>query len=149
MTQTTSPSADATRTPRKQPETLRLRSVSPSLTVNDIHASIAWYCNVLGFIVVDEWNHEGKLLGVTLRAGAVDLLLGQDDFAKGRDRPKGVGFRLYCQTVQDVDTVANAIKARGGSLEREPTTHSWGVRDFAIVDPDGFKISVGTWDAQQ
>lgn len=128
--------------PRKQPETLRLRRVSVGLTVNDLERSIAWYRDVLGFVVLDEWKHEGKRLGVTMRCGAVELFLGQDDWKKGRDRLKGEGIRIYGRTVQDVDRLAAVIKAHGGVLTHDPKTESWGERDFGIVDPDGFKITI-------
>lgn len=127
---------------RKQPETLRLRDVSPSLTVNDLQASVAWYRDVLGFTVAEEYEMDGKVMGVRLVAGSATFLLGQDDFAKGRDRQKGVGFRLFCETAQDIDELAAAIKARGGKLSQEPTDQPWGARDFAVVDPDGFNISI-------
>jgi lactoylglutathione lyase len=130
--------------PRQQPETLRLRAVMPTLTVGDIQKSIAWYRDVLGFIVMDEMKHEGELLGAAMKAGNVELLLGQDDWAQGTDRSKGVGFRLYCVSVQDIDEIAANIKARGGVLAQEPTDQPWGARDLAIVDPDGFKISIST-----
>jgi uncharacterized glyoxalase superfamily protein PhnB len=81
------------------------------------------------------------MFGVVLRAGAVTFLLSQDDFAKGRDRTKGEGLRLYCETRQNVDRLAADIKARGGTLYQEPTDQAWGARDFAVVDPDGFKIA--------
>ncbi len=127
---------------RKQPETLRLRSVVPTLTVNDLPASLAFYRDVLGFIVADEFKDDQTLLGAAIRAGEVDILLSQDDFAKGRDRSKSVGVRLYCPTRQDLDQIAEDIKARGGILAHEPTDQPWGARDFGIVDPDGFKISI-------
>jgi uncharacterized glyoxalase superfamily protein PhnB len=127
---------------RRQPETLRLRTASAGFTVNDIAKSMAWYCDVLGCVVVDRWEREGKLMGATLRAGKVDFYLGQDDWRKGRDRQKGEGFRLYCVTAQEVETLAADIKARGGTLLHEPQTEPWGERDFAIADPDGFKITI-------
>jgi len=129
---------------RKKPETLRLRRVMPSLTVNDLQASIAWYRDVLGFIVAEEYKQDGKVLGVRLQAGSTELLLGQDDFAKGRDRVKGVGLRLFCVTAQDIDELAAAVRARGGKLSQEPTDQPWGTRDFAVVDPDGFLLSITT-----
>jgi len=129
---------------RRQPETLRLRSLMPALTVNDLAASLAWYRDVLGFIVAEEFRREDRLLGVRMTAGAVDFLLGQDDFAKGRDRKKGVGLRLYAITGQDVDQLAAAIKERGGQLAQEPQDQPWGARDLAVVDPDGFVISIST-----
>jgi len=129
---------------RKQPETLRLRAVMPAITASDLQASLAWYRDVLGFTVAEEYRREDRVMAVRLKAGIAELLLGQDDFAKGRDRQKGVGLRLYCTTAQDVDYLAAAIQERGGQLAQEPTDQPWGTRDFAVVDPDGFNISITT-----
>ena len=129
---------------RKQPETLRLKAVMPSLTADDLEKSLAWYRDVIGFTVADEMRHEGQLVGVVLQAGDMSFLLAQDDFQKGRDRDKGVGFRLYCTTGQDIDAVAAGIEARGGVLDQQPQDQPWGARDFAVVDLDGFKISIST-----
>jgi uncharacterized glyoxalase superfamily protein PhnB len=125
-------------------ETLRLRSVMPALTVNDLQASVAWYRDVLGFIVAEEYKWEGEVRGVRLKADSVEMLLGQDDFAKGKDRVKGAALRLYCVTAQDIDQLAAGIRERGGKLSQEPTDQPWGTRDFAIVDPDGFIVSITT-----
>ncbi len=127
---------------RKQPESFRARGVSPSLTVNDLQRSIAWYRDVLGFTVQDRWEDGGKLMGVELVAGSASIVLNQDDFAKGRDRRKGEGLRLWLGTVQDIDAFATRIKAHGGVLDREPRDMPWGARVFSISDPDGFKFNV-------
>lgn len=128
---------------RRQPETLRLRGVSPSFTANDLQRSIAFYRDVLGFVVGDEWRGEnGVLNGCEMHAGSVVFMLTQDDFAKGRDRQKGLGTRLHVSTAQDVDRLASEIKARGGSLDQEPTDMPWGERIFMITDPDGFKLTI-------
>ena len=129
---------------RKKPESLRLRAVMPTLTVSDIEASIVFYRDVLGFIVPDTIENDGEVVGASIRAGSVEFLLGQDDFEKGRDRQKGVGFRLYCVTHQNVDEVAAAIKERGGTLDSEPQDQPWGTRDFSVTDPDGYKVSISS-----
>ncbi|MBM4185044.1 MAG: VOC family protein [Gemmatimonadetes bacterium] len=129
---------------RKSPETLRLRGVSPSLTVGDLHKSIAWYRDVLGFVVGETWVHDGEIRGCELLAGTARFYLGQDDWAKGRDRKKGEGFRLHCATAQSVDDIAANVKKSGGKLDSEPATMSWGARQFAITDPDGFKLSISS-----
>lgn len=126
---------------RRQPETLRLRSISLSLTATDLQRSIAFYRDVLGFMVGDEWRSKGVLNGVELHAGAVTFMLSQDDFAKGRDRIKGVGTRFYCSTIQDIDRFASQIQERGGVLDQEPKMTEWGSRVFMISDPDGFKLT--------
>jgi lactoylglutathione lyase len=138
------PARRASKTPRARtaPQGLTLSSAAPSLTVNDLEKSIAWYRDVLGLVVKDRWEHEGKLMGVEMRAGGVTFMLGQDDWKKGRDRVKGGGFRLYCQTAQDADRLAEQIKARGGTLAQEPKDESWGARVFSVEDPDGFKITI-------
>lgn len=132
----------STRPLRKKPETIRFGKTSPSFTVNDLQASIAWYRDVLGIVVGEEWHHEGRLVGASMKAGATHIMLGQDDFAKGRDRKKGVAMRIYCQTTQDVDQLAKDIKNRGGKLAHEPQDQPWGVREFSVQDPDGFLITI-------
>jgi uncharacterized glyoxalase superfamily protein PhnB len=129
---------------RRRPESLRLRAAGPSLTANDLQRSLTFYRDVLGFTVSDRWESEGRLVGVELTAGAVQFWLAQDDWRKGRDRIKGQGFRMYCTTSQDIDTLAEQIKARGGTLAEEPRSQPWGGRDFAVVDPDGFTITISS-----
>ena len=126
---------------RKVPESLRLRRLSVGLTVSDIQRSMAWYRDVIGFVVTDEWRVEGALRGAEMRAGAVEIFLDQDDWKKGRDRIKGEGLRIYGRTVQDIDRLAALIKSKGGVLSHEPQTQPWGERDFGMVDPDGFWIT--------
>jgi uncharacterized glyoxalase superfamily protein PhnB len=128
--------------PRHQPESLRLRSASPSFTVGDVRKSLAFYRDVLGCTEKERWEQDGVLRGVEMVAGSVSFWLGQDDWKKGRDRAKGQGFRLYCATTQDVDALAAQIKARGGTLSEEPTDMAWGGRAFGLVDPDGFAITI-------
>jgi lactoylglutathione lyase len=127
---------------RHKPETLRLRGVAPSFTVDDVQKSLAFYRDVLGFTVDQRWEEGGTLQGVELKAGTVVFMIGQDDWKKGRDREKGVGFRLYCRTAQDVDALADRIKAAGGRLLHEPRDEPWGSRAFTVEDPDGFKITI-------
>jgi uncharacterized glyoxalase superfamily protein PhnB len=121
-----------------------LRDASPSFTVNDLEKSLAFYRDVLGFQVEQEWKGEdGKVRGVSFRAGKVTLMIGQDDWKKGRDRRKGEGFRMYFETGNDVDAFAKGIQARGGTLESPPEDKPWGYRDFNMTDPDGFKMTFG------
>jgi lactoylglutathione lyase len=131
-------------TERRQPETLRLRSASPSFTVDDLQRSLAFYRDVLGFTERERWERDGALHGVELVAGSVSVFLAQDDWQKGHDRVKGQGFRIYCDTAQDVDAIARRIQERGGTLAEEPKDQPWGGRDFAVVDPDGFKITISS-----
>lgn len=126
---------------RQQPESLRLRSVTPTFTVNDIATSEAWYRDGLGFYVAERWEEGGRLQGLMLKAGACEFGLSQDDFSKGRERRKGVGFRLWCSTTQDVDAIAARLKAFGGTIV-EPPGERYDTYGFTAQDPDGFKITI-------
>jgi uncharacterized glyoxalase superfamily protein PhnB len=126
---------------RRKPESLRLRSAGPSFTVDDLDKSLAYYRDVLGFTAGETWEEDGKVLGVELVAGSVTFWLGQDDWKKGRDRVKGQGFRMYCSTTQDIDALAERVKAGGGMIVEEPRDQPWGGRSFAVRDHDGFVIT--------
>jgi catechol 2,3-dioxygenase-like lactoylglutathione lyase family enzyme len=126
---------------RQQPESLRLRSITPTFTVNDLGRSIAWYRDGLGFFVAERWEEGGSLQGVMLKAGGCHLGLSQDDFNQGRDRAKGVGFRIWCETVQDVDAFARRLRDFGGTILEEPG-HRMDTYNFTARDPDGFRITV-------
>jgi uncharacterized glyoxalase superfamily protein PhnB len=124
-------------------DALVAQSLDASLTVRDLAASVAWYRDIVGFTVDREYRREGRLLAVAVRAGAVRLLLGQDDGAKGLDRAKGEGFSLRLTTTQSIDALATRIRARGGTLESEPFD-AWGARAFRIRDPDGFRSTISS-----
>ena len=59
---------------RRGPESLRLRSVTPSLTVDDLQRSLRFYTEALGFVVKERWTSDhGELRGVMLLAGVTSI----------------------------------------------------------------------------
>jgi catechol 2,3-dioxygenase-like lactoylglutathione lyase family enzyme len=126
---------------RAEPESFRARIFSASLEVKDIQKSLAWYRDKVGFFVEQKFERQGKLRGVSLKAGDVRILISQDDGGTGWDRVKGAGFTLQFTTAQDIDSLAQAIKERGGWLESEPADES-GVRVLRLRDPDGFRLVI-------
>jgi uncharacterized glyoxalase superfamily protein PhnB len=137
-------SAKAARATKKRPASkgLPLASLAPTLTQNDLMQSLAWYGDVLGFVVGQRWEREGALVGAELKAGNVTVYLSQEDGKMG-DRIKGQGFRLYWYTDENIDQIAGRIKAKGGTLASEPKDE-WGVRSFNLEDPTGYKITVSS-----
>lgn len=55
------------------------------------------------------------MIAVSLKAGAVRILLTQDDGTKGLDRIKGVGLSLQITTHQSADALADQIKRNAGT----------------------------------
>ena len=126
---------------------LQAKSVMPSITVNDIQASIRFF-EGLGFVVGQRWEEKGVLNGAMLRAGNFEIGLSQDDWKKGRDRQKGVGLRLYVETAQDIDQLAARAKQAGVKLDAEPHDTGEGTRAFDATEPSGFKVTISSpWSA--
>jgi uncharacterized glyoxalase superfamily protein PhnB len=122
---------------------LQAKAIMPSITVNDIQASIRFF-EGLGFVVDERWEENGTLNGVMLRAGNFQIGLSQDDWKKGRDRQKGVGMRLFVETTQSIDDLAARAKQAGVRLDAEPHDTEWGSRVFDVTEPSGFKLTIGS-----
>lgn len=125
------------------PDPLEALGLDASLTVADVRRSADWYRDVLGFVVTREFEREGRLFAVSLRAGVAKVLVTQDDGAKGFDRVKGQGISLQLTTRQDIDAIAQRAKAAGATLDTEPMD-AWGMRVFRLRDPDGFRFVVSS-----
>jgi uncharacterized glyoxalase superfamily protein PhnB len=115
-------------------------ALTASITVADIQKSMAWYRDILGFEVQQQYEREGAVRAVALQAGDVRIMLNQDDGAKGLDRKKGEGMSLQFITNGSVDDVAARVRASGGAIDVEPADMPWGVRMLRLRDPDGFKL---------
>ncbi len=127
---------------RHRPETLRLRTLTPALTVSDLEASLAWYCDTVGFIVVQKWEEDGKIAGAVVEAGRIRLFLVQDD--KEPKAPDTQTMQFYCSSAQDIDGLAAAIQSRGGVLDKVPANQPWGARSFDLLDPDGVRLTISS-----
>lgn len=125
-------------------EVFQADSLEASLTVNNLERSVAWYCDALGFVVDKRHERDNRLIAVTLRAGAVRILLTQDDGGKGTERVKGEGISLQITTSQRAEDVAMRIKAHGTILDMEPTKTPWGVTVLRVRDMDGFRLALSS-----
>ena len=122
---------------------LQAKTVSPTLTVNNLQQSITFF-EGLGFGVEERWEEKGVLLGVMLRAGEARIGLSQDDWKKGRNRQKGEGMRIYVGTKQNVDQLAADARKAGIALDAEPHDTEWGSRAFEVTEPSGFRLTIGS-----
>lgn len=127
-----------------EPQTAGLKGtqVMPSLTVDDVTRSIAFFA-ALGFEVEDRWEHEGMLVGAMLKAGQARLGLSQDDGKKG-NRIKGAGVRIYIEADDDIDAVAARATAAGVTLVKTPHDTEWGARAFEVSEPSGFLLTIAS-----
>ena len=54
-------------------------------------------------------------------------------------RPKGLGVFTYVE-VENVDEYFKSLKEKGVKTSSEPHDWPWGKREFAVKDPDGYKL---------
>ena len=126
-----------------QQNTLQGKSVMPSLTVNNLKESLAFF-TALGFELEAPWEVDGVMLGAMLKAGDARLGLSQDDGKKGTNRVKGVGVRLYIEADGDINAVAARAKAAGVTLTKEPHDTEWGTRAFEVTEPSGYLLTIAS-----
>jgi lactoylglutathione lyase len=125
------------------------------LFVNDLDASVAFYTGVLGFAVSRRsadyvsLRHGLVILGLgplakLLPPGAEPGLTGQQAVRKG----SGVEIVLEVDSVEELVALHDQCQARAvvaDALRMRP----WGLRDFRLVDPDGYYLRVTHGNAAQ
>ncbi|MDP1890333.1 MAG: VOC family protein [Gemmatimonadaceae bacterium] len=125
-------------------DALQADSLEASVTVAQLERSVAWYCDALGFVVDRKHEREGHWVAASLRAGAVRILLSQDDGTKGVGRTKGEGISLQITTSQSAEDIAARLVAHGTSLDLDPTRTPWGMTVLRVRDPDGFRLTISS-----
>ena len=114
------------------------------LFVEDMQTSVGFYTRVLGFEVIR--NEPGDY--ASLRNGEVVLGIGQISKLPGeggyftRDIAslrRGVGVEIVLE-VDDVEGWHRRVAASGHPIFEPPQKRPWGLRDFRIVDPDGYYL---------
>lgn len=112
---------------------VRFIRARPNLVVSDIPRAIAHYRDVLGFQVVATIEDPPETFALMMRDGA-ELAL-----AKGVN-PTSSAFYAY---IEGVDELYESLMAAGAKIISPLTTHPWGLRDFAVEDPDGHFVALG------
>lgn len=134
------------------------RVTSVFLYVNDMIKSIDFYNEVVGADVL-QIHHEtegGPIALALLRIGDFTLMLHPQDpqAEEFNDARVGIGIHLQLR-VDNVDDYYQHCLDQGAmlSVSGEPVDQTWGWREFALKDPDGYVWSIyedksgGKWTA--
>ena len=105
--------------------------------VADVAASLAHYCDVLGFDEAFRWGEPLYYAGVCRGAVALHLTSAQD-----RAAARGLG--TVSVFVEDADAAHRELSARGANVTVPIDDRPYGVRDFMVEDPDGNRIAWGS-----
>lgn len=119
------------------------------LFVDDVEVSVRFYGATLGLRPPASWSPDGY---VPLHAGAITIGVqhhtklppGHYFTADHLSGPRGVGVEVVVE-VNDVDAAyaraAQQAERHGGHVQ-PLTDRPWGLRDFRLIDPDGYYVRV-------
>lgn len=113
----------------------------PMLAVGDVAASSRWYQDVLGFQDVFTMPGPGghPVLAHLRWRKYADLLLTPTRGTLAGERGLGVTLCYACD--EPVDGLAERARAGGARIVSEPGDRPWNARDFAVLDPDGYRLT--------
>lgn len=105
----------------------------------DLDVTVDFYQRVLGFQLTDDRRAEDY---VSLRRGEVRV--GAVRSAPPGDRAlrrPPTGLELVLE-VDDVDAERDRVVAAGWPVDADLGDREWGLRDFRILDPDGYYLRI-------
>jgi catechol 2,3-dioxygenase-like lactoylglutathione lyase family enzyme len=114
------------RASERQPQ---VRKIMPELPLDDVAAGVTHYRDVLGFRV----NYAQDNLGVMDRDKARVLLIART--------PAHQGIGSACLYVENADAVYEELRSKGANVQGEPISRPWGLREFAVLDPEGNRLT--------
>jgi catechol 2,3-dioxygenase-like lactoylglutathione lyase family enzyme len=114
---------------RAHPE---FEDISPTFRVSNITSALAFYCERLGFELGWIWGDPPTHANVCRGAISVNLTLEPTKAGRGEAYVELSGVDAYCDELR-------ARSVEWGELNDRP----YGMRDFAITDPDGNRLVFG------
>jgi len=112
---------------------------APVIAVPDVQAAMQWYKEKLSFNITFTWNDPIDY-AVLKRGENINLhLTRSSEFSK----EKIMRHTMVYFFVSDVDAIHAEFKARGVENISNPVDHEYGMRDFDVVDLNGYRLSFG------
>ena len=106
----------------------------------DVDRALGFYCNLLGFKLIEDFRHEGRAVYARLRApggeGTIALHLTEPDAKMASE-----GVRLYFE-IRELQAFCDKLKAKGFYITQMPRMMPWGWMHAYLNDPDGHEISL-------
>ncbi len=120
--------------------------LTPNLVVRDIERSIRFYCDVLDLELDKHVPEQPPFVFASVRGGGVEIFLNEhssvvEEYPAFKDVPLGGTLTLYLM-MQGIDALHDEIRANGTKILMPIETKFYGVREFAIADPDGYVITL-------
>lgn len=109
-------------------------NIVPGYPVKDIEASLRFYEQTLGFQTQFKWGQPTRY--AQLQQGGVHIAI-------CLARPPYIGPVSGYIHMTGVEAFFQKIQAAGAPLEYGLTLQEYGMKDFAVIDPDGNRLTFG------
>jgi catechol 2,3-dioxygenase-like lactoylglutathione lyase family enzyme len=106
----------------------------------DVERGLAFYRDLLGFKLIEDFRHEGKSVYARLRAPGGDGTIALHHAGPGASLVSE-GVRLYFE-VRQLDDFCRGLQKKGFYITQLPRMMPWGWRHAYLNDPDGHEISL-------
>jgi uncharacterized glyoxalase superfamily protein PhnB len=120
---------------------MRLERTVPVLQVADVGRSIAWYVAMFG-VDPDPFPKNPPYAFAILRRDGAELMLQRGRSSRPADAEEE-GWTVYLRIAGDgLLDLAESVRRRT-TLVRGPERMFYGLVEFEVIDPDGYRICVG------
>ena len=137
--------------PLKAAKPLQATKLTPNLIVSSVERSLAFYTEVLGFARGITVPEESPLVFALVTSGSVEIFL-NDKSTVAKESPQfaglsiGGGNTMFIE-VEEIDPLHERLKPTV-KIVMPIVTQWYGMREFAITDPDGYVITFAQRVAQ-
>lgn len=120
------------------------KKLTPNLLVANVERSLAFYVDTLGFARGMTVPDASPFVFASVTSGAVEIFFNDaptavKEYPALAGRPIGASGTMYIE-VEGVDALHDRLKS-SVSIAMPIVTQFYGVREFAIADPDGYVIT--------
>ena len=122
---------------------LELKRYAPMLATGDMHETISFYRDILGFTLGDTFESSGVISWCEMTLGSATLM-----FTQHETRTDHPGAReMFAQTtiafyVHNVEVIYESLVNKGIELSELRVTF-YGMREFHLYDPTGYTLLIG------
>ena len=118
--------------------------LTPNLVVANVERSLAFYVDTLGFARGLTVPDESPLVFASVTSGSIEIFLNDaatavKEYPAFAGRPLGATGTMFIE-VEGVDALHDRLKA-SVKIVMPIVTQFYGMREFAIEDPDGYVIT--------
>jgi catechol 2,3-dioxygenase-like lactoylglutathione lyase family enzyme len=129
----------------KGKQTMSFQSLTPNLIVGDMDRSVAFYRNVLGFEQAKTVPEKPPYVFVSMEQGGVVIFLNAAQPLKSgtpvplAGQPAAGTNSMYIK-LRGIDELAARVEKHGIKPVIAMHKEFYGMREFAVLDPDGYLI---------